>query len=94
MVFIETRVYSQTIDSLLDDEEQRDLLTLLRQEPEKGDLLRGTGGVRKLRFAQQSKNKGKRSGVRIISSTCQKPCICCWPIPQKGRFEPGGEEGS
>ena len=34
--------------------------------PEAGDVIKGTGGLRKIRFADKRRNKGKRSGLRII----------------------------
>ena len=66
MVFIETQIYTKAIDELLDDDEQKDLQTLIQSQPQKGEVIRGTGGIRKLRFAQSQKQKGKRGGVRII----------------------------
>jgi hypothetical protein len=41
---------------------QNELLLL----PEKGDLIQGTGGCRKLRVADDTRGKGKRSGLRVI----------------------------
>jgi hypothetical protein len=34
--------------------------------PERGDLMPGTGGFRKLRWADRRRHKGKRGGLRII----------------------------
>ena len=34
--------------------------------PEAGDLIEGTGGLRKLRFADVRRGKGKRGGLRVI----------------------------
>ena len=34
--------------------------------PEAGALIRGTGGLRKLRFADERRGKGKRGGLRVI----------------------------
>jgi hypothetical protein len=66
MEFIETSIYSKLIDELLDDDEQRRLLNLLRRNPKGGSVIQGTGGIRKLRFAQKIKAKGTRSGIRVI----------------------------
>jgi hypothetical protein len=38
----------------------------LMAHPEAGDLIEGTGGLRKLRFADTRRAKGKRGGLRII----------------------------
>jgi len=39
---------------------------MLVVNPEAGDLIKQTGGLRKLRWGQQSRGKGKRGGVRVI----------------------------
>lgn len=49
---------------MLDEEERSGLIVLLGMNPEAGDVIPETGGVRKLRWAVQG--KGKRSGVRVI----------------------------
>ena len=36
------------------------------RNPEAGDVIEGTGGLRKLRFADIRRGKGKRGGLRII----------------------------
>ncbi|WNC70792.1 type II toxin-antitoxin system RelE/ParE family toxin [Thalassotalea psychrophila] len=51
------------MDYLLDDQ-YRVLQVELLNNPYKGDLIKGTGGLRKIRFA--AKGKGKRSGIRVI----------------------------
>ena len=35
-------------------------------DPEAGDVIEGTGGLRKLRFADRRRGKGKRGGLRVI----------------------------
>lgn len=39
---------------------------MLVVQPEAGDVIPGTSGLRKLRWRQQSRGKGKRGGVRVI----------------------------
>ncbi len=62
--FIETPLFSKQIDKLLDDDNYTELQLNLINNPEQGDLIQGTGGVRKVRWALS--NKGKSGGVRII----------------------------
>lgn len=38
----------------------------LLHAPMSGDLIRGTGGLRKLRLVDPSRGKGKRGGLRVI----------------------------
>lgn len=50
----------------LDDDAFRELQALLLQDPEAGDVIRGTGGLRKVRFPDRRRGKGKRGGPRVI----------------------------
>lgn len=51
-------------DKLLSLEERHDLVRYLAAHPKAGDLMEGTGGVRKLRWARG--DHGKSGGVRAI----------------------------
>jgi len=42
------------------------LIDMLATQPEKGIVIEGTGGIRKLRWKTGKNNKGKRGGVRIL----------------------------
>lgn len=39
---------------------------MLMENPEAGDVIEGTGGLRKIRFADAKRGKGKRGGLRVI----------------------------
>lgn len=52
------------VDIPMSDEELRDVQRTLQSDPEAGDAIPGTGGVRKLRAAV--KGKGKRGGARVL----------------------------
>jgi hypothetical protein len=60
----ETPEYLRRAEKLLTADERRDILNYLAAHPRTGDLMEGTGGVRKLRWSRG--NKGKSGGVRII----------------------------
>jgi hypothetical protein len=62
--FIETTSYTRCISDYLSDEEQSELQNHLIQHPDDGDIIQGTGGIRKIRWG--AKGKGKRGGVRIL----------------------------
>ncbi|HTD06808.1 type II toxin-antitoxin system RelE/ParE family toxin [Undibacterium sp.] len=64
MVFIETELFTETITALTNDEEYQELQNELLENPEAGDIIKGTGGVRKIRFGYGG--KGKRGGGRAI----------------------------
>lgn len=62
--FIESPVFSDQIDGLLSEDEQHRLQLTLLEQPEGGDLIPRSGGLRKLRFA--GSGRGKRGGIRVI----------------------------
>ena len=64
MVFVEFPNFTKQVKELLDDEDYRRLQAALIANPELGDLIRGTGGLRKARWS--AKGRGKRGGVRVI----------------------------
>jgi mRNA-degrading endonuclease RelE of RelBE toxin-antitoxin system len=64
MVIKETSVFTKQVRSLLDAESYRLLQLRLVADPDAGALIRGTGGLRKIRW--QGSGRGKRGGVRVI----------------------------
>ncbi|MEI8054571.1 MAG: hypothetical protein WCH10_01030 [bacterium] len=64
MMFIETSIFAKKHAQYLSDDDYRELQYFLINKPDTGVLIRGTGGLRKIRWL--SKNKGKLGGVRII----------------------------
>ena len=60
----ETPEYIRLAEKLLSEEERRDVLSYLAAHPKAGDLMEGTGGVRKLRWGRGG--RGKSGGVRVI----------------------------
>ena len=62
--FIESKVFTRLRDTYLTDDEYAQLQVALIEDPERGPVIRGSGGVRKLRWAQPG--RGKSGGVRII----------------------------
>jgi mRNA-degrading endonuclease RelE of RelBE toxin-antitoxin system len=64
MRFLETPVFTRAVVEVMDDETYRSLQLALLLRPELGSTIRGSGGLRKLRWSL--KGKGKRGGVRVI----------------------------
>lgn len=60
----ETSIFSRRADALLSRQERTDLITTLASNPLAGDVIPGSGGVRKLRFA--AGGRGKRGAFRVI----------------------------
>lgn len=64
VIFIETPVFTKRCRELLSDEELSSFQMELVADPSTGDVIEGTGGLRKVRVA--AKGKGKRGGARVI----------------------------
>jgi mRNA-degrading endonuclease RelE of RelBE toxin-antitoxin system len=62
--FIETPLFSRLVRRYLADENYTRLQKELLQNPEAGSVIRGSGGVRKIRWAAD--DQGKRGGYRVI----------------------------
>jgi hypothetical protein len=62
--FIETPTFTRLIARLLDDDDYADLQIALVRRPDWGQLIPGSGGLRKLRWA--GSGRGKRGGLRVI----------------------------
>jgi hypothetical protein len=65
-VFVELPPFERHREDYLDDEAFLRLQRSLMLNPEAGDVVPGTGGLPKLRFADERRGKGKRGGLRII----------------------------
>lgn len=64
--FVELSLFRERRPHYLDDDEYRQLQTELMSNPEKGDVIRHTGGLRKVRCKDSRRQKGKRGGLRVI----------------------------
>ena len=64
MVFVETPIFTRQVVEVLTDELYGLLQASLVTRPDAGDLIKGGGGIRKLRWALPG--RGKRGGVRVI----------------------------
>ena len=64
LTFVETKLFTKLISDYMSDEEYLGLQNALVANPEAGDLIRGSGGVRKLRWSLTG--RGKRGGIRVI----------------------------
>jgi hypothetical protein len=65
-VFVELPAFERHRQHYLNDDAFRQLQDTLIANPEAGDVIEGTGGLRKLRFGDARRGKGKRSGLRVI----------------------------
>jgi len=65
-VFVELPAFARHRADYLGDEAFGRLQQELMRDPEAGEVIRETGGLRKMRFADRRRGKGKRGGLRVI----------------------------
>jgi len=64
--FVEAPAFARFRDDYLDDEGFAELQRYLASNPEAGDMVPGAGGIRKLRWKDPRRGKGRRGGLRVI----------------------------
>lgn len=64
IIFLESKLFERQREQHLDDDEFRALQSALLRNPDAGALIRGTRGLRKLRWGAEG--TGKRGGLRVI----------------------------
>lgn len=64
--FVELPPFQRLRQNYLDDDSYLRLQEELLANPQAGDVIEGTGGLRKLRQADSRRGKGKRGGLRVI----------------------------
>ena len=62
--FVESSLFERYLSVYLDDDEYGELQQHMILNPEAGEVVRGSGGVRKLRWSRRG--MGKRGGLRVI----------------------------
>jgi len=65
-IFIELPAFERNRERYLDDYAYSELQAEMMRNPFAGDVVEATGGLRKLRFGDLRRGKGKRSGLRVI----------------------------
>ena len=65
-LFVELPAFERSRSAYLTDEAFRGLQNAMLKDPEAGDVIPGTGGLRKVRHGDATRGKGKRGGLRII----------------------------
>jgi len=64
VVFVETPIFTRRVQEYMDDEESGEMQAFLTLRPDAGNVIKGSGGMRKLRWA--GSGRGKRGGLRVI----------------------------
>jgi mRNA-degrading endonuclease RelE of RelBE toxin-antitoxin system len=66
VAFIEAPAFTRYLSKYLGDDEYHRLQVQLADNPEAGDVMPGSGGFRKIRWADTRRGKGRRGGLRVI----------------------------
>lgn len=74
MTFVEAPWFTERLKSRVDDESYRAMQNELAEQPEKGKIIPGCGGLRKIRFADPARGKGRRGGLRVIYLYIPEAC--------------------
>jgi hypothetical protein len=69
--FIESSIFERVLTAYLDDDEYSELQQYLIHNPEAGEVIPRSGGVRKVRWARSG--TGKRGGLRVIYFVRYRP---------------------
>lgn len=64
LTVVELPTFQRAASNLLTADENSELIAYLAANPEDGDIIRNSGGIRKLRWG--AKGMGKRGGARVI----------------------------
>jgi hypothetical protein len=64
--FVALAAFQRFRADYLDGDSYKELQQEMMRDPEAGDVIRDTGGLRKLCFADNRRGKGKRGGLRVI----------------------------
>ena len=70
-VFVELPAFAEHRDDYLTLDAFSALQVALMKAPTAGDVIEGTGGLRKMRFGDPRRGKGKSGGLRVIYYWCQ-----------------------
>ena len=85
MTFYETDIFTEQIVALIDDESYSELQGVLISDPEAGDLIPRSRGLRKIRW--RARGRGKRGGLRVIYYLVEQEEILMLYAYSKSRSE-------
>ena len=81
----ETPIFQRYAAEVRTEAEREEFINFIAAKPEAGDLIRGTGGCRKIRWA--AAGKGKSGGARVIYFNADDSTIWLLIVYKKGKFD-------
>jgi hypothetical protein len=81
----ETTIFKRYADEVWSEAERVEFINWIAANPESGDVIRGSGGCRKVRWT--SAGQGKRGGARVIYFNAQTETIWLLIVYKKAQFD-------
>ena len=81
----ETPIFQRYVAEIWDEAERNKFITFIAANPEAGDLIRGSGGCRKVRWA--TSGQGKSGGARVIYFNATDGTIWLLIAYKKAKFD-------
>src|SRR5271170_656112 len=82
-----TPSFEKKAGKMMSEEAREELFDHLHEHPDSGDVIAGTGGVRKLRWRTGRNNKGKSGGVRVLYHYTQSILVLLITLYEKSEKE-------
>lgn len=82
-----TPAFDKRAVKTMTSEAQLELYVHLADHPDSGDIIAGTGGVRKIRWRTGKNNKGKSGGVRILYYYAENILVLLISLYEKSKQE-------
>lgn len=81
----ETPIFQRYVDEIWSTDERNEFISWIASNPEAGELITGSGGCRKVRWA--GSGRGKRGGARVIYFLEAEDTIWLLIVYTKGKFD-------
>lgn len=81
----ETPIFLRYVDEVWTEEEREEFISFIAASPDAGDLIRGSGGCRKVRWS--ASGRGKRGGARVIYFVGKEETIWLLIVYTKAKFD-------
>lgn len=81
--FIETRLFTRLVQDYLGDDEYRRLQIALLENPEAGDIIPGSGGIRKVRWRAPGRGKARRLSRNLLRQNHSRNDLDADDVSQK-----------
>ncbi|HUG21443.1 transcriptional regulator [Piscinibacter sp.] len=81
----ETSIFIRYASEVWSDEERQAFINFIAANPEAGDIIRGSGGCRKVRWSRSG--TGKRGGARVIYFLAEDTTVWLLIVYTKSKFD-------